>query len=321
VAWPRRTWQSAKVARDGGADPSTGTGGRRRAGDPRLRCRLRGPLGNLAGVATLVTFHAHPDDESIATGGTMAKAAAAGHRVVLVTATRGEHGEPVPGVLTDGEPLWQRRVDETHRSAEILGVDRVEFLGYEDSGMMGESTNDNPACFWQADVDEAGERLAAILRDVDADVLTIYDDHGNYGHPDHIQVHRVGRRAAELLGLEHVFQATMNRDAIVRALRERGEFFDGLDESERPQIDEDTDMGSPEAIITHGVDVSGYVNAKRGSMKAHRSQIADSNFFLAMPDEAFAVAFGTEWFIAHGAGRSPDEPFGDDLFAGLEATD
>jgi LmbE family N-acetylglucosaminyl deacetylase len=272
-------------------------------------------------VATLVTFHAHPDDESIATGGTMAKAAADGHRVVLVTATRGEHGEPVPGVLDDGELLWQRRVVETHRSAEILGVERVEFLGYEDSGMMGESTNDNPGCFWQADVEEAAGRLAAVLRDVDADVLTIYDDHGNYGHPDHIQVHRVGLRAAEMLGLGHVFQATMNRDAILRSLRERGDFFDAFDESERPQIDENTDMGSPEVIITHGVDVTGYVGLKRGSMKAHRSQISESNFFLAMPDEAFALAFGTEWFIAHGAVRSPDEPFGGDLFAGLVPTD
>jgi LmbE family N-acetylglucosaminyl deacetylase len=272
-------------------------------------------------VATLVTFHAHPDDESIATGGTMAKAAAAGHRVVLVTATRGEQGEPVPGVLADGEPLWERRVIETHRSAEILGADRVEFLGYEDSGMMGEPTNENPACFWQADVDEAAERLVAILRDVDADVLTIYDDHGNYGHPDHIQVYRVGRRAAEILGLEHVFEATMNRDAIVRSLRERGSMFDALEESERPQIDEDTDMGSPEAIITHGVDVSEFIGAKRGSMKAHRSQIAETNFFLAMPDEAFAMAFGTEWFIAVGRERAPEEPFGDDLFADLVATD
>ena len=116
-------------------------------------------------MATLVCFHAHPDDESIATGGTMALAAEAGHRVVLVLGTRGEQGEPVPGVLAEGEALWERRVVETHRAAEILGVERVEFLGYEDSGMMGEPTNENPACFWQADVEEAAERLAAILRD------------------------------------------------------------------------------------------------------------------------------------------------------------
>ncbi|MGB0101194.1 MAG: PIG-L family deacetylase, partial [Nocardioides sp.] len=126
-------------------------------------------------MATLVSFHAHPDDESIATGGTLAAAAAAGHRVVLVFGTRGEEGEPVPGVLAEGEQLWERRVVESHTSAEVLGVERVEFLGYTDSGMMGEPTNDNPACFWQADLDEAAERLATILRDEGADILTVYD--------------------------------------------------------------------------------------------------------------------------------------------------
>jgi LmbE family N-acetylglucosaminyl deacetylase len=268
-------------------------------------------------VATLVTFHAHPDDESIATGGTMAKAAAAGHRVVLVTATRGEMGEPVPGVLADGEALWERRVVETEASARILGADRVEFLGYEDSGMDGEPSNDNPACFWQADVDEAAERLVAILRDVDVDVLTIYDDHGNYGHPDHVQVHRVGKRAAEMMGLEHVFEATMNRDAILRGVREQGNLFESMPEEDRPQFDEDTDMGSPEALITHAIDVVDFVGAKRGSMRAHRSQIDETHFFLALPDDAFATAFGTEWFISHGGRRPPEAPFADDLFAGL----
>ena len=233
----------------------------------------------------------------------MAKAAAAGHRVILVTATRGEQGEPVPGVLADGEALATRRVQELHRSAEILGAERVELLGYEDSGMMGEPSNENPACFWQADVDEAAARLVAILQDVDVDVLTIYDDHGNYGHPDHIQIHRVGSRAAQMLGLEHVFEATMNRDAIIRSIREGADLMEGLDEAERPQIDENTDMGSPEAIITHALDISAYVSTKRNAMRAHASQIADTNFFLAMPEEAFAQAFGTEWFIAHGKSR------------------
>ena len=135
-------------------------------------------------MATLVCFHAHPDDEAIATGGVMAAAAAAGHRVVLVTATRGEHGEPVPGVLRDGEQLWERRVVETRLAGDILGAERVEFLGYVDSGMMGEPTNDHPDCFWQADVDDAAERRAAILREVEADVLTLHDAHGVYGPPD-----------------------------------------------------------------------------------------------------------------------------------------
>jgi LmbE family N-acetylglucosaminyl deacetylase len=270
-------------------------------------------------VSTLVCFHAHPDDETTSTGGTMAKAAAAGHRVVLVTATDGSQGEPVPGVLADGEDLASRRVEELRRSAEILGVDRVEMLGYVDSGMMGEPSNDDPACFWQAPVDDAAARLAAILRDVDCDVLTIYDDHGNYGHPDHIQVHRVGARAAAMVELDRVFEATMNRDLIIRSIQERSELLDELEESQRPQIDEDSDLGSREADITHAIDIADHVGAKRDAMRAHASQIAPDNFFLAMPDDVFAVAFGTEWFIAHGRRRPPDAPFGDDLFATLDA--
>jgi LmbE family N-acetylglucosaminyl deacetylase len=269
-------------------------------------------------MATLVCFHAHPDDESIATGGTMALAARAGHRVVLVLATRGEQGEPVPGVLADGEELWQRRVVESHRAAEILGAERVEFLGYEDSGMMGEPTNENPACFWQADLEEAGERLAAILRSVDADVLTIYDDHGGYGHPDHIQVHRVGRRAAELAGTADVYQSTMNRDQMRRNMAEAKQFEadleaaeEGAAESMRERLDrvDGDEFGSPEALITHAVDVREMMDLKRRAMEAHASQIAPDSFFLAMPADVFDMAFGTEWFIALDGTRAPGEPF------------
>jgi len=273
-------------------------------------------------VATLVTFHAHPDDEAIATGGVMAKAAADGHRVVLVVGTRGEQGEPVPGVLAEGEALWERRVVETHKSAEILGAGRVEFLGYEDSGMMGEPTNDNPACFWQADLDEAAERLAAILRDEAADVLTIYDHHGGYGHPDHIQVHRVGKRAAELAGIKHVYQGTMNRTrilAMMEANRDNPDApgFDG-DPDEQPTIDENS-FGEPEEVITHAIDVTAFVDKKRASMEAHASQISDESFFMKMPPEMFAAAFGTEWFVRLDGVRGEGEPFLDDLFADVDA--
>lgn len=269
-------------------------------------------------MATLVSFHAHPDDESIATGGSMAKAADAGHRVVLVVGTRGEQGEPQEGVLDEGEALWERRVVETHASAGILGADRVEFLGYEDSGMMGEPTNDNPNCFWQADVEQAAEKLAALLREVDADVLTIYDDHGGYGHPDHIQVHRVGRRAAELAGVDRVFQSTMNRDHIRRLMEQRDAAVDAaMSDEDRPDVSEDATFGSAEALITHAIDVTGVVNRKRASMQAHRSQIGPDTFFLKMPTEAFTLAFGTEWYIQLGTERPEGAPFDTDLFAGL----
>jgi LmbE family N-acetylglucosaminyl deacetylase len=266
-------------------------------------------------MATLVCFHAHPDDECIATGGVMRKAHDEGHRVVLVVATRGEHGEVDDGFLEQGEELWQRRVKETEAAAEILGASRVEFLGYVDSGMMGTPENDKPGSFWTADLDEAAQRLAAVLTEEDADVLTIYDDHGGYGHPDHIQVHRVGAAAGAIAGTPRVYQSTMNRDHIVRGMasameRARDAGVEGV--PDMPDLGED--FGSPEAIITGAVDVTPYLEHKRRAMRAHASQISEQSFFLQMPDEAFANGFGTEWFIRAGQGPGITET---DLLAGL----
>jgi LmbE family N-acetylglucosaminyl deacetylase len=250
---------------------------------------------------TLVTFHAHPDDEAITTGGVMAKAKADGHRVVLVVATKGELGEVAEDVLAPGEDLASRRVEETHAAAKVLGVDRVEFLGFRDSGMMGEATNDDPACFWAADVDEAAGRLAAILDEEHADVLTIYDERGNYGHPDHIQVHRVGARAGELARTPQVYEATTNHDHLVRLMKERGDELAAMpDDVDRPDPEE-MDLGMPEAVLTTAVDVRDFTDLKRAAMAAHSSQIPENSFFLQMPAHAFREAFGTEWFIRHGA--------------------
>ncbi len=255
-----------------------------------------------AAMATLVCFHAHPDDEAIGTGGTMALVAAAGHRVVLVLATRGERGEIVPGVLGEGEQLALRRTAEVYASAEALGVARVEFLGYVDSGMMGEASNDEPWTFWQADVDAAARRLATVLVEEGADALTVYDDHGGYGHPDHIQVHRVGMRAAEIAGTPRVVEGTMNRTAIKRMAQAQADGEGGFDlpEGVEPPDPDDMDLGVEEDVITHCADVSSVAGAKRAALVAHRSQVADDHFFLALPEEAFATAFGTEWYIGHG---------------------
>ena len=239
----------------------------------------------------MVTFHAHPDDECISCGGVMRAAADAGHRVVLVVATRGEHGEIVPGVLDEGETLAERRVRETQAAADVLGVARVEFLGYVDSGMVDTETNGAAGSFWSADVEEAAGRLADILREEDAEVLTVYDRIGGYGHPDHIQVHRVGRRAGEIAGTPRVYEATSNRDEFRRMVamaRAAGEDVPDLDSE---------GFGSPEAVLTTRVDVTPWLAAKRQAMRAHRSQIADDSFFLTLPDDRFALAFGTEWFI------------------------
>lgn len=263
-------------------------------------------------MATLVCFHAHPDDEAIATGGTMARAAAAGHRVVLVLATRGEEGEQIPGVVPDGEELGAWRERETRRSARLLGCARVEFLGYRDSGMAGAPQNTAPGSFWQADVDEAARRLAQILADERADVLTIYDSHGGYGHPDHVAVHRVGTRAAELADTPRLYWATMNRDRI-REMVEAAERAGTPLDAERTERADSEEFGLPDADITHAVDVTAVLDLKRAAMAAHASQIGADSFFLNLEDEAFADAFGTEWFVRPGHRRNgPQEP---DLFA------
>jgi LmbE family N-acetylglucosaminyl deacetylase len=258
-------------------------------------------------VGVLVCFHAHPDDECIGTGGIIAKAVSEGHRVVLVVATGGEFGE-VPDDLTPGETLADRRRVETARSAEALGIDRVAWLGYLDSGMTGWEQNDHEHSFWQADVDEAAQRLAAILREEQATALTVYDWHGVYGHPDHVQVHRVGVKAGEMAEVPHIYESTMNRDHFMRvmaAARESGMEIGSPGESDddfdpNAPADDGNPFGSPEAEITTMVDVTAFVGQKRASMAAHGSQISDSSFFLQMPDEAFRMSFGYEWFIHRG---------------------
>jgi LmbE family N-acetylglucosaminyl deacetylase len=256
-------------------------------------------------VATLVSFHAHPDDEAITTGGTLAKASAEGHRVVVVFATRGEHGECPPDLLLPGESLADRRTAEANAASAVLGVHRTVFLGYLDSGMAGEPTNEDENCFSRADVDEAASRLASIHEVEKADVLTVYDSNGGYGHPDHIQVHRVGLRAAEIAGVKRVLQATMNRDHLRRLIEAARGLDLGIDEL--PEPDSFDDFGLPENEITTAVDVTSYCVAKRAAMAAHASQIAETSVFTGLPEGAFEATWGTEWFAKIGGGTALSE--------------
>jgi LmbE family N-acetylglucosaminyl deacetylase len=263
-------------------------------------------------MGTLVLLHAHPDDESMTTGGTIARAHEEGHRVVLVVATGGEHGES-PDDLAPGETLTDRRRAETEASAAVLGVDRLVWLGYHDSGMNGWEQNGDPRSFNSAPLDEAAGRLADVLREERAGVLTSYDWHGNYGHPDHVKVHQVGARAAELVADDlpglRVFEATMNRDAMVRWFQEakaqgirlapEGAEDEDFDPSQ--PMDDGNPFGMPESELTLEVDVQPYLARKRASIECHRSQVTDSAFFLDMPEEAFATAFSSEWFVERGA--------------------
>jgi LmbE family N-acetylglucosaminyl deacetylase len=252
-------------------------------------------------MATLVSFHAHPDDECITTGGAIAKYAAAGHRVVIVSATGGEHGE-VPDDLEPGETIIDRRRRELACSAGQLGAQRVAWLGYSDSGMTGWDQNEAAEAFANADVEEAAERLAAILLEENADTLTVYDWHGNYGHPDHVQVHRVGHRAAEIAGTPHVYEATTNRDQMKQLMEMAvalGMDVEGVDPDH--VSDDGNPMGTPESELTTAIDVLEFVGHKRRAIECHASQVTDTTMFLSIPEEAFAAMMGTEWFIKKGA--------------------
>ncbi len=181
----------------------------------------------------------------------------------------------------------------------------MAFLGYRDSGMDGEPTTKDPECFAMADLEEAATRLAAILREEDAEVLTVYDERGNYGHPDHIQVHRVGIRAAEMAGTPRVVRVH-DEPRLHRRPDDRHAPRRWRDIEDAPDPEE-MDLGMPAAMITTTVDVRDYVGQKRAAMVAHASQIPADSFFLQLPPDAFAAAFGQEWFIRRGPERAAVE--------------
>ncbi len=265
-------------------------------------------------MATLVFFHAHPDDESIGTGGTIAKAVHLGHRVVVVVATNGELGAQPEGMLRPGESLRDRRLAETVEAARILGVHRLEFLGYRDSGMVGAATNDDPDCFWAADIDAAAGRLAAILVGEGADMLTIYDETGVTGHPDHIQVHRVGVRAAARAGVAEVLEGTMSRSQARRLIRHAAGA--GAGGGSAVTLDRELDVfGTPDELITDTIDVRAYLDVKRRAMAAHASQISETSLFLSLPPAVFEEVWGYECCIRRGGGHAGFE----DLFATVGA--
>ncbi len=241
-------------------------------------------------MSVLVCFHAHPDDEVFGTGGTMRKASDAGHRVVLVTATDGAVGEFPDGLLADGESLLERRRTELSNSAEILGVHRLVMLDYADSGMAGTAENKNPVAFTNIPVDDVAQRLAAILTEENADVVTFYDSNGGYGHPDHIAVHHVGRRAAEIAGTPHAFESVVNRDHMRQLMQANPQWSE-----EASGLDIET-FGVPADQISVEIDVTDVIEAKRAAMVAHASQIGDFGPFLQMPAEQLRMAFGIESF-------------------------
>ncbi|WP_420176259.1 PIG-L family deacetylase [Luteococcus sp. OSA5] len=251
-------------------------------------------------MATIVFLHAHPDDEASATSGSMARAAQRGDRVVVVFATNGDHGE-VPKSLHPGETIVERRRSEAEAAAAVIGTQRIAWLGYKDSGMTGWEMNDAPGSFWSADLDEAANRLAKILDEEDADVLVGYDWHGNYGHPDHVKVHPVAYRAAQLARRRpRVLESTTNRDAMVRSFQAAKEAGLQIDFDPTGPADDGNPMGTPEAEIHWVVDVRDLTDVKRRALLCHASQASDVGMLTGMPDEVFAQSFGLEHFREHG---------------------
>jgi LmbE family N-acetylglucosaminyl deacetylase len=241
-------------------------------------------------MATVVAFHAHPDDEVILTGGTLAGAVAAGHRVILVTATDGRMGDEI-----------ETRMDELLSSASILGVHRVECLGYADSGYGPIFYPDPPGRvrFARAEVETAAQRLADILRDEDAQLLLSYQRNGGYGHRDHVQVHHVGKRAAELAATPRMLEVTMPREL----LRCVGDLCRLLRLPAPYDSDTVRTAYAPRATITHRIDVRRFARQKRDAFAAHRSQIGGGlnarlfGLVMLLPPQVFGLLFSHEWFV------------------------
>jgi LmbE family N-acetylglucosaminyl deacetylase len=242
-------------------------------------------------AGSIVFFHAHPDDEAIFTGGTMALLAAAGRRVVLIVATAGELGatREVLGV----EALPGHRRAETDVAAEELGVARVAFLGYQDSGLPGDPANDAPGSFFAADTEAVALEVAAILLAEEAEAVVVYDAGGIYGHPDHVQVHRVGVRAAALAGVDTVYQATVDREYLhfveTHLVDHAGDAVPGP-----------LTIGFPSVLVTTVVDVRTCLAAKRRAIAAHASQIPETSSAMTMPAATFADVYGYEWYVRNG---------------------
>jgi N-acetyl-1-D-myo-inositol-2-amino-2-deoxy-alpha-D-glucopyranoside deacetylase len=305
----------------------------------------------------LLLVHAHPDDESIGTGATMAKYAADGARVTLVTCTLGELGEVIPPDLAhlawdaDGG-LGEYRIGELATACEALGVPDHRFLGYpgkwRDSGMMGTPSNDWDGCFWRADVEEAARDLLEVITEVRPQVLVTYDDNGLYGHPDHIQAHRVAWRAFELAGgmVDKFYATAVPRSVLAEAmalLQEDGPGSTGAGSTgagstgagstgagsteiggadfRRVESVDNLPFGTDDELVTTEIDARDYLDAKLAAMRAHATQIAVDSPFFALSDMVGRRALGTEYYTLLAGPTAATRPEGSretDLFAGLE---
>ncbi|MFE9019828.1 N-acetyl-1-D-myo-inositol-2-amino-2-deoxy-alpha-D-glucopyranoside deacetylase [Streptomyces sp. NPDC007808] len=275
----------------------------------------------------LLLVHAHPDDESINNGATMAKYAAEGAQVTLVTCTLGEHGEVIPPELRHltGAELGEHRLGELTAAMRELGVEDFRLLGgrgrYEDSGMMGIADNDDPACLWQADVDEAARALVEVILEVRPQVLVTYDPDGGYGHPDHIQAHRIAMRAAELADdagwrIPKIYWNRVPRTVAEDAFARLQVDLPGLPFGKAATVGDVPGVVDDERVTTV-VDGTAHAAAKAAAMRAHATQIDVADLYFALSNELAQPLFTTEYYqLVRGEPAARPES---DLFAGVVA--
>jgi len=264
---------------------------------------------------TLMAVHAHPDDEATSTGGILARYSAEGVRTVLVTCTNGELGDAPGGAKPeedhhDTAAVVEARRRELEESVRILGVRHLEMLGFHDSGMAGWESNTAPHAFAQIPVETAAAPLVALIERYRPQVVVTYDDNGFYGHPDHIQAHRITVAALDAAGSDARLYFPQIRRSRLRGFRDNMAAM-GV---EPPDIDEEN-FGVPDELIAASVDVRAWAAAKRAAVAAHASQ-SENLFFLRFPEEAFVEVFGVEEFVR----ARPEAAPGDletDLFAAV----
>ena len=295
---------------------------------------------------TLMTVHAHPDDETIGTGGTMAKAVRAGHRVVLVTCTRGEMGEIVVKEMDTPENhrrLGEIRAGELEAAMGVLGVTEWENLGYRDSDMMGREGNNDPRTFWQADIDEAARRLTWLIRRYKPDVVTTYNAFGGYGHPDHIRVHDTAIRAVPRAGDPNWYPEQLETGlepwtpkkfyeqatpaSIRRKMNERLAEL-GTDTAWLPPKDATPEqlaeyeermaqMLTPDDQVTTWIDIGDELEAKWAAIQKHVTQINMDFPFMKLGFDGWKEFWGRETYVLRDSRVETAIPESD-LFAGLD---
>ena len=280
----------------------------------------------------LLLVHAHPDDETINNGVTMAKYAASGAQVTLVTCTRGEEGEVLVSELANlasdkDDKLGEHREVELKDAMAQLGINDFRFLGapnkkWRDSGMMGTPQNERGNVFWQADLDEASHELVKIILEIQPQVLITYDEFGGYGHPDHIKAHQVAMRAAELAAeqgwqVSKIYWNTIPRSVIqmgIEKMKEVGSDFFGAE-----SVDE-LPFAKPDELATTVVNAPEYVPQKLAAMKAHATQISEDGPFFALSKNLGLSVWGDEYYtLVKGEKAAPFDANGRelDIFAGV----